>query len=172
MSSPSNSLKLTSYDNVDVFTIKLNSQGNFLWAMSMGGSSTDWGGGITLDIFDNVYVTGQFYKTAFFSLNDQVSISSNGYIDSYVFKLKQELSIEDLNSILIYPNPTSDILTIDKKGNSKVNIILTSSIGKHLDSFSTWEPLSTFNISNYPSGLYLISLSTSTETVTKKIIKR
>ena len=50
----------------DVFVSKLDSSGNFVWAKSFGGTSTDNGNAIAIDASGNVYTTGYFYVTADF----------------------------------------------------------------------------------------------------------
>jgi hypothetical protein len=37
-----------------------------LWAIQAGGSSDDFGQALALDAADNIYVTGEFYKSATF----------------------------------------------------------------------------------------------------------
>lgn len=52
---------LTSNGNGDMFTVKLDESGNFIWAISIGGTSPfDTGRSITTDSDNNVYITGNF----------------------------------------------------------------------------------------------------------------
>lgn len=44
----------------DVFVLKLNPQGNLVWARNMGGPSYDHGYSINVDAYGNVYTTGYF----------------------------------------------------------------------------------------------------------------
>lgn len=57
---------LTSAGSSDIFVLKLDAQGNFIWAKSMGGLHGDTGMGIAIDKEGNVYVTGGFSGTANF----------------------------------------------------------------------------------------------------------
>ncbi len=57
---------LTSAGVWDVFILKLDAAGNFLWAKSMGGSDSEWGNSIELDDLSNIYITGFFSGTADF----------------------------------------------------------------------------------------------------------
>lgn len=50
----------------DMFILKLNSSGNFIWSKSIGGSETELGSSIYLDTAKNIYVTGYFEDTADF----------------------------------------------------------------------------------------------------------
>lgn len=50
----------------DVFVQKLDSAGNFVWAVAMGGADDDLSSDITVDNSGNVYTTGRFSGTADF----------------------------------------------------------------------------------------------------------
>jgi len=58
------STTLTSSGGTDIFIVKLDSCGNWLWAKNAGGTSTDGGSGITVDASRNSYVTGHFNSSA------------------------------------------------------------------------------------------------------------
>ncbi len=75
---------LTSSGSSDIFICKLDTDGNFLWAMQAGGTDTDTGYSIGVDSAGNSYVTGQFYGTANFG---NTSFTSDGYGDIFVCKL-------------------------------------------------------------------------------------
>jgi gliding motility-associated-like protein len=51
---------LTPVDQMDVFILKLDSDGNFIWAKSFGGTAWDRGASIAVDANQNVYTCG-FY---------------------------------------------------------------------------------------------------------------
>lgn len=52
--------------NDDVFILKLDASGNFLWAKQLGGVNDDHGLSIAVDANGNVYTTGYFHITADF----------------------------------------------------------------------------------------------------------
>ncbi len=54
---------LTSNGASDIFIIKLDAQGNFLWAKQIGGADYDYPGNIAVDAFGNVLVGGTFRGT-------------------------------------------------------------------------------------------------------------
>ena len=63
------SFTLTSLNNsIDVFTTKLDANGNFLWAKKGSGTFTDRGLDIACDAAGNAYVTGQFTDTITFDV--------------------------------------------------------------------------------------------------------
>ena len=67
----------------------------------------------------------------------------------------------DDNKIFIYPNPASDYITIGNIGSNKVNIKLFSISGQLL-SERYYMPNEQINISNLPSGLYILKTDEKT----------
>lgn len=67
----------------DIFLAKIDGLGNVLWSRRAGGSSYDSGGGVALDDFGNIYITGYFSSTADF---DIVTLISSGGDDAFVAK--------------------------------------------------------------------------------------
>ena len=57
------SSNLTSTGADDIFIQKMDTDGNFAWAQSMGGTDIDWGGAITLDQNNDILLTGDFLST-------------------------------------------------------------------------------------------------------------
>lgn len=80
---------LTSSGFTDIYVNKLDSNGNFIWAKSMGGSYYDSGNSIAVDNNYNVYVAGHFHLTADFDPGINTFTMSAGpqYADAFVCKL-------------------------------------------------------------------------------------
>ena len=95
---------LTSTGAYDVFTAKLDSAGNWLWAVSAGGSSYDVGWGIGVDNSSHAYLAGVFRGTAGFGTS---SVICNGGWDLFVAKLFETVSVSDD----IAPSAPSVVLT-------------------------------------------------------------
>lgn len=53
---------LTPVAGGDIYILKLDAQGNYLWAKSMGGPGFEFGTAVTTDPSGNIYATGQFYQ--------------------------------------------------------------------------------------------------------------
>jgi hypothetical protein len=68
----------------EIFAVKLNSIGNWIWACGAGGSSSENASALTLDSSGNILVTGQFYGTCAFGGH---SISSGNSYDAFLAKL-------------------------------------------------------------------------------------
>ena len=50
----------------DVFISRLDTNGNWIWSKSAGGSSSDNGYGVAMDNSGNAYITGSYYSTGYF----------------------------------------------------------------------------------------------------------
>ena len=82
-----NLTSVASYYN-DIFIQKLDSNGNLLWAISMGGTNYDSGYSITTDALGNVYTTGFFEGTVDFDPGvDTFNLTSAGQKDIFIQKL-------------------------------------------------------------------------------------
>ncbi|MCH8903697.1 MAG: T9SS type A sorting domain-containing protein [Bacteroidetes bacterium] len=76
---------LGSNDSVDIFIQKLDSEGNFVWANSMGGRNSGAGNSFSTDAFGNIFVTGTFWETVDFDPGPETfNLTSNGYGDIFI----------------------------------------------------------------------------------------
>jgi hypothetical protein len=82
------SVNLSSVLRDDVFVWKLDSDGDGVWAKSVGSTGTDVGRSVTVDSLGNVYVTGYFAGTADFDPDgSSVDLMPVGAVDVFVWKL-------------------------------------------------------------------------------------
>lgn len=78
----------TSEGNEDIFVIKLDASGNYIWTNSNGGTSLDRGNSLLLDSIGNIYIVGSFEDTVDFDPGSGVNeITSNGLYDIFIQKL-------------------------------------------------------------------------------------
>ncbi len=77
-------IPLNSEGSADVFVAKLDTDGNWLWAIRGGGSSPDYVCAIALDNEGNSYLTGDFEGSATFGTD---TITSQGNVDVFIAKL-------------------------------------------------------------------------------------
>ena len=75
---------LTSVVGVDAYVAKLDTSGNWLWAVRGGGTDNDFGQGIAVDGAGNAYLTGFFSGSADFG---PYTLTSSGYEDVFAAKL-------------------------------------------------------------------------------------
>jgi Beta-propeller repeat len=79
---------LTPVGNNDVFVSKLDASGNYVWAKAFGGTNTELGYGIAVDVSGNAYTTGLFLGTVDFDPGPGVlNLTSAGITDVFVSKL-------------------------------------------------------------------------------------
>lgn len=82
---------ITAEGEEDVFIQKLDSEGNFIWAKSIGGEDKDDVEAICIDAFNNVYIGGNFEGTSDFDPSDDVvTFTAAGYFDDYIVKLNSD----------------------------------------------------------------------------------
>jgi len=80
---------LLNADVVDIFILKLDNNGNFIWAKSTGSGGIDQGNSITVDDYNNVYVTGHFARTVDFDLETPTYYLTADDSDPFVLKIGQ-----------------------------------------------------------------------------------
>lgn len=81
-------VSLTSVGDSDVFILKLDSAGEFLWVKQMGGTGFDLGSSIATDDLGNVYTVGQFRGTVDFDPSSGSDmLTSEGLGDTFIQKL-------------------------------------------------------------------------------------
>lgn len=75
----------------DIFIVKLNSQGEYLWAKSIGGRNQDGGRSLGVDWKGNVYLTGTFTDTVDFNPGPgRYELKGQGGEDIFVCKLSAD----------------------------------------------------------------------------------
>lgn len=164
--------EITSSGNADSFIQKMQSNGEFEWAISIGGAAGDYINSITLDTSGNIFATGHYYGIADFDPGPGVyELTPNGIDDIFVFKLSNILSIEEAlvnKNPLFYPNPAESTLYINKKNETISKIVLYSMSGIEIIKSDDDK----IDISQLPVGIYLIKVQKENGKIqTEKIIK-
>ena len=78
-------------ENYDIFTMKLDADGNFKWAKSAGWTNADVGSCVATDGSGNVYTTGYFTGVADFDPGPGVAnIGSNGVVNTFITKFDRQ----------------------------------------------------------------------------------
>jgi hypothetical protein len=76
--------------NSDVFILKLESSGNYIWSRSVGGMLIDEGHSIVVDLTNNIYVVGIFKDSVDFDPGIGVkNLISTGDYDGFILKLNK-----------------------------------------------------------------------------------
>lgn len=100
----------------DIFILKLDPSGNYIWVRTFGDTGIDYGTAISTDSFGNIYTTGNFNGTIDFDPSSGVSNISSFNDDLFILKL----------------DPSGSLVWIKNMGGS-ISQCSPSSI--HLDSF-------------------------------------
>ena len=102
----------------DIFVLKLDSSGDFVWAKKIGGTGTDAGNGIALDSSNNVYITGYFNDTVDFDPGaGTANLVSAGLKDIFVLKLDSSGDFVWAKSTGTANNDYGSAITTDSSGN-------------------------------------------------------
>ncbi len=109
---------LTANGFYDVFVQKTDTDGNLVWAVSVGGTMFDYGTGITADAQGNVYVTGYFDETVDFDPGAGESLlTSQGGGDIFILKLNSDGEFVWAKSIGSQDYEESTAIGVDPTGN-------------------------------------------------------
>jgi hypothetical protein len=156
----------------DIFITKLTSIGNFVWAKQFGGVGYENSGDIEVDVLGNIYANGIFGDIADFDPDSAVlNLTPVSGLDAFLFKIKHPSNVsifgkEVTFNLNVYPNPTSEIITVEtQKTFTEINIYTIK--GELLMKSKE----KTFSLSSLPAGVYFLSVEFFNETQTIKIIK-
>ena len=84
----------TASGNKDLFLLKLDQNGNFIWAEDLGGTGEASGYSLALDVAGNVYMTGTFKGTIVFNPGSCLgTLTSTGSGDIFVTEIKTDGTI-------------------------------------------------------------------------------
>lgn len=169
---------LTSNGSEDIFIQKLDASGNFIWAVSMGGTGEDdYPEDIYVDASNNIYTTGSYESTADFDPGTSTyNLTSNGASDVFVQKLNgfssSILETESFININVYPNPTDGDFSIDLKDNHEtITITITDILGQIIhSSIYNESQLLNLKIEN-PAGVYLLVIESKNKKDVIRLVK-
>ncbi|MEN8125373.1 MAG: SBBP repeat-containing protein [Bacteroidota bacterium] len=123
----SNIFNLTSNGGRDIFIQKLDENGSFVWASSMGGIGSEYPRGFLIDPSGSLYLTGIFQNTIDFDPSGNIyNLTSNGSFDIFNIKLGQTtLGVEEstlINDAIIFPNPFQNVVNINLRNHNEVSV--------------------------------------------------
>lgn len=78
---------LTATGSLDIFVLKLDPDGNFVWARHFEGTEYEESNGIGVDASGNLYVSGYFYNALDFDPSDGEYVLTPGFGDGFLAKL-------------------------------------------------------------------------------------
>lgn len=109
----------------------------------------------------NVYEEGEF---------DACTDAYYGQVEDYTINVQENLNIGDFekNNVSLYPNPTTGFVTIQSELTIE-NVMIYNQLGQLI----TTQKTSTIDLSNVPSGIYIVKIQAeNSSTTTQKIIKK
>lgn len=109
---------LNSAGNRDVFVVKYDTAGNFLWARRGGGSSTDIANGISVDAAGNSYISGNYQGTATFGTAP--ALTNSGGDDIFVVKYDPAGTVLWARRAGTSNTDLSNSISVDAAGNSYI----------------------------------------------------
>lgn len=83
---------LVSVGSQDIFILKLNSSGNYVWAKNIGSLTADCGWGVAVDGTGNVFATGSYTGTADFDPGNSSTFNMTASANKDIFILKLDAS--------------------------------------------------------------------------------
>ena len=154
---------MTSSDQ-DAHFCKLDTDGNFIWAKTIGGSSADNGYDVFVDNDNTIYVVGRFKTTVDFDPDAPVYNLSTAfnYPEAYVMKYgPMESAVQEstptTTSLSVYPSPAHDQLTINKRNDQSISaFVVTNNLGQEVLSGKCTSKSMTIDISSLPGGFYFV----------------
>lgn len=102
----------------DTFIVKLDGNGSFVWARSVGGKNSDRSVRIGIDQNEHIYVTGDFYESGDFDPSPKnLKLTSMGKKDIFILKLNSGGDLLWANSFGGESDDEVRSMTIDNRGN-------------------------------------------------------
>ncbi|HVD97742.1 MAG TPA: RHS repeat-associated core domain-containing protein [Cytophagaceae bacterium] len=138
--------------DIDILIVKYDKNGVFQWAKSVGGTGTDYGRGLGVDINGNVYVCG-FYNSTSITFNG-TTVTNTGlpYRDILVLKFSSSGAPQWIKSFGQYTDDSASGLVVDyASGDCYINGPFSNSI-----TFGT-----TTLTSHGQQDIYVLKLNTS-----------
>lgn len=139
----------------DVFVQKLDANGNFIWAKSMGGTGNDGGIPFITNTFGNLLIAGLFKNTVDFDPGTATfNLTSNGTWDVFIQKLDTDGNFIWAKSIGSASHEAYCSIALDGSGNIYVT-------GNYSDTMDSDPGAATFNlISNGFYDIFILKLDT------------
>lgn len=164
----------------DTYISKFDSSGNFIWVRRFEGAapSSNYGGSIAVDAFNNIYTTGSFQGTSDFdpsinTFNFTSSSESNAYIHKMCQGCTAGISEDEMaNNISLFPNPTSgqiNLMTNDQKEIISFKII--NSTGQLIEETKPFSHKIHLDITTAPDGIYFMEVTTAEGIFRTKFLK-
>ena len=164
-------------EKVNLNFIKIGVQTNVDFMYVYNGDSTD------APLFAGGTITGNNNPGPSFTSTDEsgaitIKFISSPEINNYGWEAVvncSALGIEEMSDsfgVLVYPNPTSDVLNISYQKAKRHSVSIVDAAGRTVLSNKLSNNSGSIKIGHLPKGVYILTLKLDGQTVTKKIIKK
>ena len=146
--------------NLDIYIVKLDVDGNFIWANQIGNTYHDMVNDITVDGWKNVYTTGNFAFTVDFNQTSSVyNLTSAGDWDAFIHKMSQTIinivDQDNPNYFSFFPNPATASCTFTHNNISAPGILTIYDITGRRYVQQVFNGTAQIDVSNLASGIYI-----------------
>jgi hypothetical protein len=145
----------------DVYVLKLDTAGALVLGTFVGGSNTEFNAGCTVTADTVVFITGTTYSSNFptyLAWDAQYSGIGDGFVTavdmSWTPFTSAIIGSESFNSILVYPNPVQDLLTIENMHPGRLTVF--DACGRILFDQEMNEGTIHLNTGLWQSGIYIV----------------
>src|ERR1035437_1744632 len=168
----------TTLYNGGYFLIKLNSNGNIIWAQNILNSGNS--NSVCIDQNSNAFITGSLEGDSAIFGNNTIYNDSTQTLDIFIAKYGNLISgknsnIQNFNGIILYPNPPSGTFTLSY--NSQLSILnsqlkIYDVLGQEVYTQAITNPnQTTITVSQLSNGVYFYQLINNKETYRGKFVK-
>jgi photosystem II stability/assembly factor-like uncharacterized protein len=114
--------------------------------------------------------------TVMLTSTDSVSDQNNYYVDSVMIRIDTAVAVgivtlqDGTTEVTVFPNPVSERLFVEMKGNDRTGIAILNSLGREVR--RTWlsQCITGINVSDLAGGIYFVRVSTEKGIITRKIV--
>lgn len=153
----------------DLYLAMYQPDGSFGWARGVATHGVfDTYNGLATDALGNVFVTGSFGDTAVFDINVPTDTLTGPGMAFLLMRYGTDITTEvrtpvDAAEVLVFPNPTRDLLSVQLPGGWKADrMLLTDATGRILQRWSAPVPMA-LDLQRLAPGTYRIHLWSGAE---------
>jgi hypothetical protein len=164
---------LPAFTHYDLFVAKFDSAGIVIWAKNAGGYTwNEYAKGIIIDKNNDVVICGEFSSPAYFG-NDTIYYSNSS--NSFIAKLSNPLTaINEISGEMnfnLYPNPASSTIAVESSKYQVQSIRIMDVLGREIYYLQTTNDKTEIDVSELPSGIYILQVQSKSGVVSKKFVK-